>query len=46
MMVQMLDSALDLGAGLGTGPKNFEILKFDGLTDFKIFNVINGIDIK
>ena len=37
----------DLGAGPGAGPKkNFEILKFDDLTDFKVFSVINGIDIK
>ena len=35
-----------LGAGPGAGPKNFEILKFDDLTDFKVFCVINGIDIK
>ena len=35
-----------LGAGPGAGPKNFEILKFDDLTDFKVFCVINGVDIK
>ena len=46
MMVQMPDLALDLGAGPGAGPKNFEILKFDDLTDFKVFCVINGVDIK
>ena len=33
-------------AGLGAGPKNFEILKFDDLTDFKVFSVMNGVDIK
>ena len=26
-----------LGAEPGAGPKNFEILKFDDLTDFKVF---------
>ena len=40
----------DLDAGLGTGPgagpKNFEIFKFDDLTDFKVFSVMNGVDIK
>ena len=46
MVVQMPDSAPDLSAGPGAGPKNFEILKFDDLTDFKVFSVINGIDIK
>ena len=35
-----------LGTGPGAGPKNFEILKFNDLTDFKVFSVINGIDIK
>ena len=46
MVVQMPDSVLDLGARPGARPKNFEILKFDDLTDFKVFSVINGIDIK
>ena len=46
MVVQMPDPAPGLGAGPGAGPKNFEILKFDELTDFKVFSVINGIDIK
>ena len=46
MMVQMPDSVLDLGTGPGAGPKNFEILKFDDLTDFKVFSVKNGVDIK
>ena len=35
-----------LGTGPGAGPKNFEILKFDDLTDFKVFCVINGVHIK
>ena len=39
-------SALDLGAGPGAGPKNFEILKFDELTDFDVFSDVNGVDIK
>ena len=46
MVVQMPDSVSDLGAGPGAGPKNFEILKFDDLTDFKVFSVINGVHIK
>ena len=46
MMVQMLDSAPDLGAGPGTRPKNFEILKFDELTDSDVFSDVNGVDIK
>ena len=40
------DAGLSAGAGPGAGPKNFEILKFDDLTDFKVFCVINGVDIK
>ena len=35
-----------LGAGPGARPKNFEILKFDDLADFKVFSIVNGIDIK
>ena len=46
MVVQMPDSAPDIGGGPGAGPKNFEILKFDDLTDFKVFSVMNGVDIK
>ena len=46
MVVQMPDSAPNFGAGPGAGPKNFEILKFDDLTDFKVFSVMNGVDIK
>ena len=46
MVVQMLDSAPDLGAAPGAGPNNFEILKFDDLADFKVFSIINSIDIK
>ena len=45
MVVQMPDSAPDLG-GPGAGPKNFEILKFDELTDFDVFSDVNGVDIK
>ena len=46
MVVQMPDSVPDLGAGPGVRLKNFEILKFDGLTDFKVFSIINGVSIK
>ena len=46
MVVQVPDLAPDLGTGPGAGPKNFEILKFDDLTDFKVFSVMNGVDIK
>ena len=42
MMVQMPDLAPDLVPD----PKIFEILKFDDLTDFKVFCVMNGIHIK
>ena len=46
MVVQVLDSALNFGAGPGARPKNFEILKFDDLTDFKVFSDMNGVDVK
>ena len=46
MAVQMPDSAPNFGAEPGARPKNFEILKFDNLTDFKVFSVMNGVDIK
>ena len=46
MVVQMPDSVLDLGAGPGARPKNFEILKFDELTDFDVFSDVNGVDLK
>ena len=42
MMVQMPDSAPNFGAG----PKNFEILKFDDLTDFEVFSDMNGVGVK
>ena len=42
MMVQMPDSAPDFGAG----PKNFEILKFDDLTNFEVFIGIKGTSVK
>ena len=41
-MVQVLDSAPNFGAG----PKNFEILKFDDLTVFKVFGDVNGVGVK
>ena len=34
------------GARPGAGPKNFEILKFDDLTVFKVFSDMNGVDVK
>ena len=46
MVVQMLDSALDLDAGPGARPKNYEILKFDDLTDFNVFSNMNGVGVK
>ena len=46
MVVQMPDSAPVIGARPGARPKNFEILKFDDLTDFKVFSVMNGVGIK
>ena len=32
--------------GPGAGPKNFEILKFDDLTIFKVFGDMNGVGVK
>ena len=46
MVVQVPDSALNFGAGPGAGPKNFEILKFDNLTDFNVFSDMNGVGVK
>ena len=46
MMVQMPDLAPDFSAGPGAGPKNFEILKFDDLTDFEVFSNMNGVGVK
>ena len=46
MVVQVLDSVPDLSVRPGAGPKNFEILKFDDLTDFKVFSDMNGVDVK
>ena len=46
MVVQMPDSTLDLGTGPGAGPKNFEILKFDNLTDFNVFSDMNDVGVK
>ena len=46
MVVQMPDSTLDFGAGPGPGPKNFEILKFDDLTNFEVFIGIEGVSVK
>ena len=46
MMVQVLDSVPNFGARPGTGPKNFEILKFDDLTVFEVFSDMNGVGVK
>ena len=46
MVVQVLDSAPNFGAGPGAGPKNFEILKFDNLSDFNVFSDMNGVGVK
>ena len=45
-MVQVPDSAPNFGAGPGARPKNFEILKFDDLTVFKVFGDMNGVGVK
>ena len=42
----MPDSVLNFGAGPCAGPKNFEMLKFDDLTVFKVFGDMNGVVIK
>ena len=34
------------GARLGAGPKNFEILKFDDLTNFEVFINIQDVSVK
>ena len=46
MMVQMPDSVPDLGARPDARPKNFEILKFDDLTDFNVLNEMNGVGVE
>ena len=46
MVVQVLDLVPDLDAGPDAGPKNFEILKFDDLTDFNVFSDMNGVGVK
>ena len=46
MLVQVPDSALEFGARPGAGPKKFEILKFDVLTDFKVFSDVNCVSVK
>ena len=42
----MPDSALDFSTGPGARPKNFEILKFDELTNFEVFIDIKGVSVK
>ena len=46
MVVQVPDLAPNFGAGPGAGPRNFEILKFDDLTVFKVFGDMNGVGVK
>ena len=46
MVVQILDLALDLDARPGAGPKNYEILKFDDLTDFNVLSNIKDVGVK
>ena len=46
MVVQMPDSVPDFGAGPGAGPKTFEILKFDDLTNLEVFIGIKGVSVK
>ena len=41
----MPDSALEFGAGPGARPKNFEILKFDDLTNFEVFIGVKGVSV-
>ena len=45
-MVQVPDSAPNFGARPGAGPKNYEILKYDDLTVFKVFSDMNGVNVK
>ena len=43
----MPGSVPDFSAGPGAGPKkNFEILKFDDLTNFNVFSDIKGVSVK
>ena len=43
MMVPEPDSTLNHSAGPCAGPKSYEILKFDELQVFSVFNDMNGI---
>ena len=45
-MVQVPDSVPNFGAGPGAEPKNYEILKFEDLTVFKVFSDMNGVNVK
>ena len=46
MVVQVPDSVPNFGTRPGAGPKNFEILKFDDLTVFKVFGDMIGVGVK
>ena len=41
-MVQVPDSVPNFSAG----PKNYEILKFEDLTVFKVFSDMDGVNVK
>ena len=43
MVVPEPDSAPDFGAGPCSGPKIYEILKFDELWIFSVFSNVNGV---
>ena len=45
MMVQVPDSTPDLDARPCARPKNYELLKFDELQVFKVFNDVNDISV-
>ena len=45
MMVQVPDSTPDFDARPCAGPKNYEILKFDELQVFRVFNDVNDISV-
>ena len=42
----MPDSAPNVSAGPGAGPKIIEILKFGDLIDFNVFSDMNGVSVK
>ena len=44
-MVQVPDSTPDLDAGPCARPKNYELLKFNELQVFSVFNDVNDISV-